>query len=661
VASPIARHHPGKVLAGFAMTARANVGFAAPVDLTRSPYARLRPLPVSAVRLEGEFWGARLQRNVAVALPSQWEQLEASGVLDNFRRVAGEVDRGHRGFVFADTDLYKWLEAASWALCGGPDAALERRVDEGLDLIERAQRPDGYLHTYYARERAEARFTDLRDQHELYALGHLLQAAVAHRRATGSERLLRVARRFADLVCELFGPAEAGRRVAVDGHQQVEMGLVELFRETGDRRYLEQAQFFVGARGRGLLDGGQYGRAYYQDHAPFRELESMAGHAVRALYYCAGASDLYLETGDPTLLETLSRLFDRMQARQLYVSGGLGARHEGEAFGLDHELPNARAYTETCAAVGSMMWCHRMLAATGEPRFADLLETTLFNALLPGWSLDGQRYFYVNPLQDGGAHRRQPWHRCACCPPNVARTLASLPGYLYGARADALYVHLYAEGAARVELGGREVRLSQRTRYPWDGTVALEVDGEGEFALHLRIPGWCEEARVTVNGSPLDVPRAPGTYAEVRRRWRRGDRVELALEMPVRAMECHPHVLENAGRLALARGPLLYCLEGVDHPGAQLLDLALDPRDAVEAEWAADLLGGVVALRGRAELRPPGEPWRGRLYRRAGTDAPRERHALAFTAVPYFAWANRAPGQLQVWLRRAVVESESST
>lgn len=657
------RHHQGKALAGFAMTARPHVGFASVVDLTRSPHARLRPLPVSAVRLEGEFWGARLQRNAAVSLPSQWEQLERSGVLANFRRVTGEVDVPHRGFVFADTDLYKWLEAASWALCGRRDAALERLVDEGLSLIERAQRPDGYLHTYYARERAGERFTDLRDQHELYALGHLLQAAVAHHRATGSERLLQVARRFADLVCQVFGPAESGRRVDVDGHQEVEMGLVELFRETGDRKYLEQARFFVGARGLGLLEGGKLGRVYYQDHAPFRELESMAGHAVRALYYCAGVTDLYLELGEQTLLATLSRLFDRMLARQLYVSGGLGARHEGEAFGVDFELPNARAYTETCAAIGSMMWCHRMLAATGEPRYADLLETTLYNALLPGWSLDGRHYFYVNPLQDHGAHRRQPWHGCACCPPNVARTLASLPGYLYGtsAEADALYVNVYAESAAEVVLAGQEVRLSQRTRYPWDGAVALEVDGEGEFALNLRIPGWCEGARVTVNGSPLDAPCAAGTYVEVRKRWRRGDRVDLALDMPVRAMESHPHVLENTGRVALARGPLLYCLEGVDHPGAELLDLEVDPAEPVDTEWAGDRLGGVVLLRGRAEVRAPGEPWRGHLYRRAGAAPPRDPRGVRFTAVPYFAWANREPGPLQVWLRRAAPGSESST
>jgi DUF1680 family protein len=484
---------------------------------------------------------------------------------------------------------------------------------------------------------------------------------VAHHRATGSERLLRAARRFADLLCEVFGPADAGRRIGVDGHQEVEMGLVELFRETGERRYLELASFFVGVRGQGLLDGGRFGREYYQDHRAFRELDAMAGHAVRALYYCAGVSDLYLETGDRTLLATLSRLFDRMVERQLYVSGGLGARYEGESFGTDFELPNARAYTETCAAVGSMMWCHRMLAATGDARYADLLETTLYNALLPGWSLDGVRYFYVNPLQDAGGHRRQPWHSCACCPPNLARTLASLSGYVYGTTADALYVHLYGESAAQLELGGGPVRVVQRTRYPWDGKVVLELDAEGTFALRLRIPAWCEAgAQLSVNGARADVPLAPGTYAEVRRRWGRGDRVELALAMPVRALESHPHVLENAGRVALARGPLVYCLEGIDHAGVELLDVEIDPEDAIEAQWEPERLTGVVALHGAAKVRPPGAPWRGRLYRPAGPAPATDRRGVPFTAVPYFAWSNREPGQLQVWLRRAV-RSESST
>lgn len=440
------------------------------------------------------------------------------------------------------------------------------------------------------------------------------------------------------------------------------MALVELSRETGDRKYLEQARFFLEARGHGLLEGGLFGREYFQDHEPFRELEALAGHAVRALYYCAGVTDLYLETGEPELLQVLARLFDRMVARQTYVTGGLGARHEGEAFGADYELPNARAYTETCAAVASMMWSHRMLAATGAARYADLLETTLYNAFLPGWSLDGWHYFYVNPLQDGGRHRRQSWHRCACCPPNVARTLASLPGYLYGATSDALHVHQYAASTARLALAGRAVEIVQRTRYPWEGRVELEVNGEGEFGILLRIPAWCASGlELSVNGAAADVPLVPGTYAGLRRAWRRGDRVELRMDMPVRVLESHPHLLENAGRVALARGPLLYCLEGIDHPATDLLDLGIDLHQPIQAVWDADRLGGVVLLRGGAEVRVPGRGWSESLYRTVA-DGPRPpASAIPLTAIPYFSWANRDAGPMQVWLRRVGMKSESST
>ena len=449
--------------------------------------------------------------------------------------------------------------------------------------------------------------------------------------------------------------------MGIDGHQEVEMALVELARETGEPRYLEQARYFLEARGRGLLGshleepdhgllwGGMFGPEYFQDHAPFRDLDGMAGHAVRALYYTCGITDLYLEEGDPTLLRTLSRLFDAMVSRRAYVTGGLGARHEGEAFGQDYELPNARAYTETCAAVASMMWCHRMLAATADARYADLFETTLYNALLPAWSLDGSRYFYVNPLQDRGGHRRQPWQRCACCPPNVARTLAALPGYLYGTTPDALYVHHYAQGVVRAHLAGTPVEVVQRTRYPWDGRVELEVRGAGEFAVLLRIPSWCSGARIRVQGAPAAVVPEPGKYAELRRTWKPGQKIELELDMPVRLLESHPHLLENAGRVALARGPLLYCVEGTDHPGIDLLDLEVDLGDPLEVAWEPDRLGGVVSLRGRGEVRAPGEGWSGKLYRPVATPR-RAGSAVPFTAIPYFAWGNREPGPMQVWL-----------
>ncbi|HJQ29854.1 MAG TPA: beta-L-arabinofuranosidase domain-containing protein, partial [Rubrobacter sp.] len=407
------------------------------VDTSRSSYARLRPLPLTDVQLSDHFWEPRRRVNREKTLPSQFEHIEETGRLDNFRRASGKIEAPFRGLYFNDSDVYKWLEAASWSLARDPDSELARMVDAAITEVEDAQQPDGYLNTYFTFERASERWTDF-DLHEMYCAGHLFQAAVAHFYATGSERLLRVAVRFADHICDVFGPEEQGKRLAVDGHEEIEMALVELFRATGNRRYLEQAKFFIDARGRGTL-GDPYGRfdpSYSQDHKPLREQDEVVGHAVRALYLYSGAADVYAEIGDAALLAALERLWHNMTTRRMYVTGGLGSRYEGEAFGGDYELPNERAYTETCAAIGSAMWNWRMLMLGGDARYADLIEHTLYNAVLPGISLDGGHYFYQNPLAADGTHRRRPWFGCACCPPNVARLLASLPGYFYGASRD---------------------------------------------------------------------------------------------------------------------------------------------------------------------------------------------------------------------------------
>src|SRR5215217_1337265 len=621
------------------------------VDTVRSPHVRLRPLPLDAVDLSDEFWEPRRRINREVTLPSQFRHLEETGRLDNFRRASGKVGGEYQGIYFNDSDVYKWLEAASWSLATDPDPGLEQMVDAAITEIEDAQRPDGYLNTYFTFERADERWTDF-DLHEMYCAGHLFQAAVAHFRATGSERLLDVATRFADHICDTFGPE---KRQAVDGHEEIEMALVELYRVTGERRYLEGARYFVDARGHGLLGRpyGEHDPSYSQDHEPLRDQSEVVGHAVRALYLYSGAADVYAETGEPDLLHALGRLWKNMTTRRMYVSGALGSRYEGEAFGRDFELPNERAYAETCAAIGSVMWNWRMLGIEGEARYADLIEHTLYNAVLPGVSLDGQRYFYQNPLADDGSHRRQPWFGCACCPPNVARLLASLPGYFYGTSEDAVWMHLYAEGAASVNLDGdRVVRLRQHTRYPWDGRVEISVESEDEFALMLRIPSWCEDgASVEVNGEPVDVEILPGSYAQIRREWHPGDRVSLDLPMPVRRVECHPYVAENAGRVALVRGPILYCVEQTDNPYVDLRELVLaDTGPAVRFD--PDLLGGVVALDASAEIAAPDDGWEDRLYRTRyahGRDV--RPGTTTLTAVPYYAWANRESGAMRVWLK----------
>jgi uncharacterized protein len=622
------------------------------VDTTHSPHALLRPLPLEAVNLADGFLEPRRCINREVTLPSQYRHLEDTGRLDNFRRASGKTGGEYQGIYFNDSDVYKWLEAAAWTLADGPDPELERMVDAAITEVEDAQRPDGYLNTYFTFERAAERWTDF-DLHEMYCVGHLFQAAAAHYRATGSERLLDVARRFADHICGIFGPDE-GKRQAVDGHEEVEMALVELFRITGERRYLEGAQYFVDARGHGRL-GRPYGLhepSYSQDHKPLRDQSEVVGHAVRALYLYSGAADVYAETGEPALLQALDRLWENMTTRRMYVRGGLGSRYEGEAFGRDFELPNERAYTETCAAIGSVMWNWRMLGFEGEARYADLIEHTLYNAVLPGVSLDGQHYFYQNPLADDGSHRRQPWFGCACCPPNVARLLASLPGYFYGTSEGAVWVHLYADGAATIELGGnRTIRVRQRTRYPWDGTVEIQVEGEGEFALMLRVPAWCEGPAVEVNGESVDAKISPGSYMEIRRAWSPGDTITLHLPMPVRRIECHPYVAENAGHVALMRGPLLYCAEQADNPDVDLPDLVLDGKEPA-ARFEPDLLGGVVVVQAEARAAAPDDGWEDRFYRGVHHhEGDARTHTTWVTAIPYYAWATREPGAMRVWLR----------
>jgi DUF1680 family protein len=628
------------------------------VDTAKSPRARVKPVPVSAVTLKDGFWSPRLRMNREVTLPTQYQLLEETGRIDNFRAAAGkdpaqygrsDIDRFVRsGAYYNDSDVYKWLEAASWVLASHRDPELEQMVDTAVTEIEAAQEPDGYLDTYFTGEHRSERWTNLRDLHELYCAGHLIQAAVAHHRATGSEQLLNVACRLADHIDRVFGP-QPGQREGTSGHEEIEMALVELTRETGVDRYRRLARFFVEMRGRGYAGGDEY----HQDHRPFRAFDRMVGHAVRAVYLNAGAADLCLEGDGEGYLLALDRLWHNMTARQMYVTGGIGARYHGEAFGYDYELPNRRAYAETCAAIGSVMWNWRMLALSGDARHADVLETTLYNGVLVGLSLDGGSYFYQNPLANDGDHRREPWFGCACCPPNIARMLASLPGYVYGVSDDGLWVHLYAEGEATAALpDGRELVVSQRTQYPWDGRIEIQMDTPGTYSLYLRVPAWCEGgAGLRVNEMLFSDELVPGTYAEVRSDWQAGDRVTLDLPMLARRVACHPYVPNNAGRVALMRGPLVYCVEQVDHPDWALDDLAI-PFDApLSADWQPALLGGVCVLRGTAITSPPDPRWSDRLYHSAEPAArPAQGRSVPFTAVPYYAWANREVGAMRVWL-----------
>lgn len=623
------------------------------VDTTRSTHARLRPVPINAVTLEDTFWRPRREQNRKVVIPGQYKLCEDTGRIDNLRIAAGLKQGDFEGFFFNDSDVYKLLEAAAWQLAGVHDPELERMIDSVTEIMAAAQQPDGYLNSYFMGERAKDRFANF-DLHEMYCAGHLFQAAVAYYRTTGKTNLLNVAVKLADHLCDYFGDETKGKHFGTDGHPEVEMALVELYRVTGDKKYLDQAQYFVDVRGSGRL-GNPFGfqkPVYHQDHLPFRQLTRLEGHAVRAVYLNCGAADIETETHEPALHTALEEMWQNMTQRQMYLHGGLGPRYENEGFGRDYELPNAHAHAETCASVANVMWNWRMLLMTADARFTDLLELTLYNSVLSGIALDGMTYFYQNPLSSDGDHHRQTWFRVACCPSNISRTVASLPGYVYSVSDNAIWTHLYVANAATLTLpDGKSVRVQQQTAYPWSGEVRLQVLDAFDGAINLRLPGWCEQGwTLSVNGQATKPELTEGGYLSLKRAWQAGDVIALSLPMPVQRIECNPIVAENAGRVALMRGPLLYCVESVDHDGADVRNLSLADSAEIKAAYHPDLLGGVTVLQAPAVIHTANQAWEHGLYRSRSSTAALAEKPITMTAIPYYAWANREPGTMQVWL-----------
>ncbi|MGQ4403389.1 glycoside hydrolase family 127 protein [Streptomyces hayashii] len=625
-----------------------------PVRLGPDARAALRP---TAVGITTGFWHARRATNAEVSIPQGPELLESAGNLHNLRLAAGEGEGEFQGaYPFVDTDVYKWLEAASWQLAQAPDAELAAQVARIVALVAAAQQADGYLNTWFQLVKDGRRYQDLRWSHELYSAGHLIQAAVAHHRATGETELLDVAVRFADHVDSVFGPPGSGRPVdGVDGHPEIETALVELYRETGERRYLDLAGYFVDRFGHGALGG----EAYCQDRVPLREATNVEGHAVRQLYLLAGATDLAVETGDEELRAAGERLWRAMTATKTHLTGGLGAHHDQEDFGDPYELPNERAYCETCAAIASVQWSWRMALLTGDARYGDLIERTLYNGFLAGVSLDGERWLYVNPLQVRDGHtdpggdqsaRRTRWFRCACCPPNVMRLLASLEHYLASGDASGLQIHQYVGGRYTAE--GIAVRAE--TDYPWDGTIRLTVEetpADRPWTLSLRIPQWSRDFRVRCAGEPYEAPASEG-WLRLERIWSPGDEVVLELPLEPRLTAADPRVDAVRGCVAIERGPLVYCLEGVDHPGGGLDDIVLDPTRQLAVKQRPDLLGGVttVVAAGRRRVVPDRGWWPYVPTDAVEAPAPDGGDRVELTAVPYYAWANREDGGMRVWL-----------
>lgn len=618
------------------------------LHLARSPHARVHNLPVRAVQLGDGFWAGRRKANVERSIPSLLELLEQHGVVDNFRRLSGGKQAPRRGPLYTDSDLYKWMEAVAFVLQSEPRPALEETFDRLAGEILAVQEPSGYLNTYYVEERRNLRFQEMHRGHELYCLGHLLQAAIAYYRATGKRALLEGGIRFVNYLVEKFGP---DKQPLLAGHPEVEMALVELYRVTGDRRQLELAGYLLRGDGERLKLTSQQ-LVYLFSGKPFVSRTQLEGHAVRAMYACAGAADYFMETGDAEYGKTLETLWQDMVKGKMYITGGLGSRAQGEAFGDAYELPNRLAYTESCAAIGNVMWNWRMLSAKGQARFADVLERALYNGVNSGMSLSGDLYCYRNPLELSGdptERIRNPWYSTTCCPPNLERILASLPGYCYGASPEGLWVHLYHNSTLEWRLAdGLPVRLIQKTGYPWDGRIELRIElgAPRQFTLFLRIPAWAADAQVHVNGQA--VPVEAGEYAALRRTWRPGDLVRLDFPMRVRLTSANPLVAENYGKVAVERGPLVYCLEQADHPDASVFDLALDVGEGFREEFRPDLLGGILLLKhnGRAwktslAQEPLYGPWR---------KTTRASRGAQLTLIPYYVFANRGPAAMRVWL-----------
>lgn len=619
------------------------VASCAPKQADFADFYPIGPVAFTEVQVADEFWSDRLQASREVTIPLAFSKCEETGRYDNFVR-ATKPDSTYRvgGFSFDDTDVYKTIEGASYLLQTYPDAALEAYIDSVLVLVAAAQEADGYLNT--ARQMnpwhphdwmGSERWSKVEDlSHEFYNLGHMLEGAIAHYQATGKRNFLDIAIRYADCVCEAIGPGE-DQLVRVPGHQIAEMALAKLYLVTGEQKYLDQAKFFLDQRGYTEIRS-----SYSQSHKPVLEQDEAVGHAVRAEYMYSGIADVAALTGEQAYIEAIDKIWENIVTKKMYITGGVGSRGSGEAFGRNYELPNLTSYCETCAAIGNVYFNHRMFLLHGESKYYDVLERSLYNGLISGVSLDGGAFFYPNPLESDGRHHREPWFGCACCPSNISRFIPSVPGYIYAATDDALYVNLYVSNSMTHRLDGKQVSVSQKTGYPWSGDVLVTIDENkaGEFTLKLRIPGWVRGEvvpgdlyefadgksstySVTVNGEAVSSELVDGYFC-IERDWKAGDEVRLSMDMEPRYVKAHPEVKDDEGRLAVIKGPIVYCAEWPDNEGVKVREATLDLAQEMTWEHNAELLHGVDVI-----------------------------NAGELTMIPYYAWCHRGSGDMIVWLK----------
>ncbi|MGR5593747.1 glycoside hydrolase family 127 protein [Bacteroides thetaiotaomicron] len=615
------------------------------------------PVPFTSVKVTDNFWGQRLQASREVTIPLAFSKCEETGRYENFVKAAHPSDTYKvEGFSFDDTDVYKTIEGASYSLQTYPDKKLQKYIDSVLVIVAGAQEPDGYLytartmnpkhpHNWAGKERWVA-VENL--SHEFYNLGHMIEGAVAHYQATGKRNFLDIAIKYADCVCREIGNGPQQKKY-VPGHQIAEMALVKLYMVTGDKKYLDQAKFFLDTRGYTSRKD-----AYSQAHKPVVEQDEAVGHAVRAVYMYSGMADVAAITGDSSYIKAIDKIWDNIVSKKIYITGGIGARHAGEAFGNNYELPNLSAYCETCAAIGNVYMNYRLFLLHGDAKYFDVLERTLYNGLISGVSLDGGSFFYPNPLSSNGKYSRKPWFGCACCPSNVSRFIPSLPGYVYAVKNDQVYVNLYLSNKAELKVDKKKILLEQETGYPWNGDIRLKItQGNQDFTMKLRIPGWVRgnvlpsdlysyadnqkpAYQVSVNGQTVESDVNDG-YLSIARKWKKGDVVEVHFDMIPRIVKANPKVEADHGRVAVERGPIVYCAEWPDNR-FNVHSILLNQHPQFKVTDKPELLYGIRQITTDAQALS---------YDKAGKLVTKD---VELTLIPYYAWAHRGEGDMEVWL-----------
>ena len=587
---------------------------------------KINQVDFSKVQITDNFWSPRLERHTSVTLPVCIDQIEnQTGRIRNFENAAkGEGE--HSGIFFDDSDVYKAVEGMAYSLINHPDATLEAKTDEWIDKFAAAQQPDGYINTFYTLTGLDKRWSNM-DKHEMYCAGHMIEAAVAYYQATGKRKMLDVCIRMVEHMMSVFGP---GKRNWVPGHEEIELALVKLYQVTNEEKYLDFAYWLLEERGHGYGSMGTEGTwhpEYYQDAIPVRDLQKISGHAVRCMYLYCGMADVAALKQDTGYIAALHRLWDDVVLRNMYITGGIGSSAHNEGFTIDYDLPNLEAYCETCASVGMVLWNHRMNQLTGDSKYVDVLEKALYNGALAGISLRGDLFFYVNPLESKGNHHRQAWYGCACCPSQISRFLPSIGNYIYGTSDDALWVNLYIGNKANVKLGKKDMKVSMESQVPWEGQVKMTIDelaSSVKKEIRMRIPEWCENYSLAVNGEAINQPNLDKGYAVLERQWKQGDVITLNIEMPAVLKQADPRVKQDVGKRAIQRGPLVYCMEETDNP-TDFDQLTLSTKSALESQFDATLLDGIVKITAKDEDK-------------------------TINLIPYYAWDNREAGKMKVWI-----------